>query len=360
MKIVIIIVVCYKIGQREDHTVIVAAGFMSYPKYIVPDYMEREMPIRFSSKELRTVTNNFTNLLSAGGCGAVYKGISSSGQSVAVKIINGSSDKRMVEQFMEELDTIGRIHHPNLVHLYGFCFERDVRALVYEYEVIGSLDRFLTHENMTIGFMKLHEIAVGTAKGIAYLHEECQLKIIHYDIKPENILLDARFVPKVANFGSVKLCNKDSIHVMSGGSWTPGYFAPELWLPFPVTRKCDVYSFGMVLTEIIKSKKADINLPESQEWFPNWVWNKFVKGELVDILTICGIEEKDREMAERMVKVALWCVQYAPESRPSMSLVVKMLDGRMNIPTPTNPFPHLTTVTPPNLINGTSSTGNRL
>jgi serine/threonine protein kinase len=313
--------------------------------------MEREKPIRFTSQQLRIATDNFTNLLGSGGFGLVYKGIFSDGTIVAVKVLYGSSDKTIEEQFMAEVSTIGRTHHFNLVRLYGFCFEKYMRALVYEYLGNGSLDRYLFSESNMLGFEKLHEIAVGTARGIAYLHEECQQRIIHYDIKPGNILLDANFFPKVADFGLAKLCNRENTHItMTGGRGTPGYAAPEMWMPFPITHKCDVYSFGMLLFEIIgRRRNLDIRFSESQQeyWFPMWIWKTFEDGELGDQLTIvCGVEENHRETAERMVKVALLCVQHKPASRPVMSAVVKMLEGAVEIPTPLNPFQHMLDVAP--------------
>lgn len=260
---------------------------------------EIEKPIRFSSQQLRIATDNFKHLLGAGGFGAVYKGSFSNGLSVAVKVLKGSSDKNIEDQFLAEVSTIGRTHHINLVQLHGFCFDRDLRALVYEYMENSSLDRLLFREDKNIGWEKLHNIAIGTAKGIAYLHEDCQQRIIHYDIKPENILLDVDFCPKVADFGLAKLCNRETTHItVTGGRGTPGYAAPELWMPFPITHKCDVYSFGMLLFEILgRRRNLDVNLPDSQEWFPKWAWKKFEKGEVGDIMVVCGIEEKDRETA---------------------------------------------------------------
>ncbi|CAJ1975896.1 unnamed protein product [Sphenostylis stenocarpa] len=304
--------------------------------------MEREKPIRFTNQQLRIATDNYSNLLGSGGFGTVYKGIFSNGTMVAVKVLRGTSDKKIEEQFMAEVGTIGRIHHFNLVRLYGFCFEKNLIAMVYEYMGNGSLDRYLFHEKKTLGYEKLHEIAVGTARGIAYLHEECQHRIIHYDIKPGNILLDRNFNPKVADFGLAKLCNRDNTHItMTGGRGTPGYAAPELWLPFPITHKCDVYSFGMLLFEIIgRRRNLDTKVAESKDWFPMWVWKRFETGELWELMIVCEIEEKTKEIAERMVKIALWCVQYRPELRPMMSAVVKMLEGSVEIPEPDNPFPH--------------------
>nr|XP_043622791.1 G-type lectin S-receptor-like serine/threonine-protein kinase At1g34300 [Erigeron canadensis] len=310
------------------------------------DDMEREKPIRFTSQQLRIATDNFTIVLGSGGFGTVYKGIFSNGTTIAVKVLNGSSDKRIEEQFMAEVSTMGRTHHFNLVRLYGFCFESSLRALVYEFMVNGSLDNhlFKANKGAIIGFEKLYEIAVGTARGIAYLHEECPQRIVHYDIKPGNILLDSKFCAKVADFGLAKLCNRDNTHItMTGGRGTPGYAAPELWMPLPVTHKCDVYSFGMLLFEIIgRRRNMDVTLGDSQQWFPLWAWNKYEKNQLKDLMVLCAIEDKDQEAAERMLKVALGCVQYRPETRPVMSIIVKMLEGALEVPEPAlNPFSYL-------------------
>ncbi|XP_047152001.1 G-type lectin S-receptor-like serine/threonine-protein kinase At1g34300 [Vigna umbellata] len=342
VKIGILICVCRKRHQKNDRSVFSGSKFLTLTINKFLNDMEREKPIRFTGQQLRIATDNYSNLLGSGGFGTVYKGIFSNGTIVAVKVLRGASDKKIEEQFMAEVGTIGRIHHFNLVRLYGFCFEKNLIALVYEYMGNGSLDRYLFHEKKTLGYEKLHEIAVGTARGIAYLHEECQHRIIHYDIKPGNILLDRNFNPKVADFGLAKLCNRDNTHItMTGGRGTPGYAAPELWMPFPITPKCDVYSFGMLLFEIIgRRRNIDIKLAESQEWFPIWVWEKFDTGQLGELMTACGIEEKDKKIAERMIKIALWCVQYRPEIRPIMSVVVKMLEGSVEVPEPDNPFQH--------------------
>ncbi|KAA8522751.1 hypothetical protein F0562_009087 [Nyssa sinensis] len=259
------------------------------------------------------------------------------------EVLNGSSDKRTDDQFLAEVSTMGRTHHINLVQLYGFCFDKDLRSLVYEYMENSSLDRLLFNKDENIEWEKLYDIVIGTAKGVAYLHEDCQQRIIHYDIKPENILLDVEFCPKVADFGLAKLCNRETTHVtLTAGRGTPGYAAPDMWMPFPITHKCDVYSFGMLLFETLgRRRNLDVNLPDSQEWFPRWVWKKYEKGEFLDVMLICGIEDKEREKARRMAMTALWCVQYCAEMRPWMSAVVKTLEGGMQIPTPKNPFQHL-------------------
>ncbi|KAF5802652.1 putative protein kinase RLK-Pelle-RLCK-Os family [Helianthus annuus] len=337
--------VCHKRSNVQPATFVNDSRFIPLTMVKFLDDMEREKPIRFTSQQLRIATENFSIVLGSGGFGTVYKGIFSNGVVVAVKVLNGTSDKRIEEQFMAEVSTMGRTHHFNLVRLYGFCFESSLRALVYEFMVNGSLDNhlFKAKKGAMITFEKLHEIALGTARGIAYLHEECAQRIVHYDIKPGNILLDSKFCAKVADFGLAKLCNRDNTHItMTRGRGTPGYVAPELWMPLPVTHKCDVYSFGMLLFEIIgRRRNMDVTLGDSQQWFPVWVWDKYEKKQVNDLMVVCAIEEKDEEVVERMLKVALCCVQYRPDTRPVMSIVVKMLEGALEVPEPLNPFSYM-------------------
>ncbi|MFS7954548.1 putative protein kinase RLK-Pelle-RLCK-Os family [Helianthus anomalus] len=308
------------------------------------DDMEREKPIRFTTQQLRISTDNFNHILGSGAFGIVYKGVIGDNRHVAVKVLNGTSNQQVEEQFMAEMSTMGRTHHFNLVRLYGFCFESSLIALVYEYMANGSLDNHLFKGNKEamIGFEKLHEIVVGAARGITYLHEECAQRIVHYDIKPGNILLDSNFCAKVADFGLAKLCNRDNTHItMTRGRGTPGYAAPEIWMPLPVTHKCDVYSFGMLLFEIIGRRRNINNSSDIRQWFPVWAWDKYETNQMRFLMADCEIEEKDNDVAERMLKVALCCVQYRPEIRPVMSMVVKMLEGVIEVPNPLNPFTHL-------------------
>ncbi|KAM1781329.1 hypothetical protein ACFX11_039926 [Malus domestica] len=305
--------------------------------------MAREKPVAFSPKQLAEYTDNYSTILGSGGFGVVFKGILPHGVQVAVKVLTNTRDKIVEDQFMAEVGTLGRTYHMNLVKLYGFCFDHEMRALVYEYMENGSLDKFLFSEHREIGLEKLHDIAVQTAKGLAYLHEECEQRIIHYDIKPGNVLLDRNLTPKVADFGLAKLCNRGSSEMLlTKGRGTPGYAAPEMWKPFPVTQKCDVYSFGMLLFEIVGRRRnfaEDVN--ESREWLPRWIWNMFDSNKLEEALSFCGIEEQDREKAERIIMVALLCIQHSPEARPLMSNVVQMLEGDKEIASPPSPFQHL-------------------
>ncbi|TVU16409.1 hypothetical protein EJB05_39969, partial [Eragrostis curvula] len=328
------------------------------------DDVLREKPARFTPENLREFTRNYAERLGSGGFGVVYRGAFPNGVQVAVKVLNSTLDRRAEEQFMAEVGTAGRTYHINLVRLYGFCFDATTKALVYEYLENGSLDRLLFEQHavadveaLGLRFDTLHGVVVGTARGVRYLHEECQHRIIHYDIKPGNVLLTADYSPKVADFGLARLCNRDNTHLtMTGARGTPGYAAPELWLPLPVTHKCDVYSFGMLVFEILgRRRNLEFQHPAvSQEWYPKWVWQKFDQGRFDDVMAASGIQSKDREKAERMCKVALWCIQYQPEARPAMSSVVRMLEGDEEIARPVNPFTYLASL---HMITSSSSGG---
>ncbi|XP_047328346.1 rust resistance kinase Lr10-like [Impatiens glandulifera] len=310
------------------------------------DMMTYEKPVRFTPRQLRAFTNNYSTILGSGGFGKVYLGKHLNGVPCAVKVLQRNLDRKTEEQFKAEVITVGRTYHVNLVRLYGFCYDRNESALVYEFMKNGSLDKYLfcnnNNNNQAIGSWEiLYEIALGTAKGMAYLHEECRHRIIHYDIKPANILLDDNFSPKVADFGLAKLCNRDQTHVtMTGYRGTPGYSAPEFLLHnFPISYKCDVYSFGMLLFEILgRRKNTKVGDTSSLDWFPSCVWEKYEKGELEELIISCGIEEAQRERAQRLANVALWCVQDSPQVRPRMSVVVKMLEGGVEILPPPKPF----------------------
>jgi serine/threonine protein kinase len=320
--------------------------------------IRHEKPFRFTPRQIAAFTRNYSTRLGSGGFGTVFKGALPNGLAVAVKVFHSSLDQKTEEaQFMAEVGTIGRAHHVNLVRLFGFCFDDAVRALVYEYMEHGALDAYLAGRGRdVVGLPALRDIAVGVARGIRYLHEECQQKIVHYDIKPGNVLLDGALTPKVADFGLARLVNRADTHVsVSGIRGTPGFAAPEMWMQSGVTEKCDVYSFGMLLLEMVgRRRNFDEAAPESQRWFPMLAWTKYERGELKELIVAPShgtsgsvtaaagaTEEQSKEMVERMCKVAFWCVQQLPEARPPMSAVTKMLEGEVDIAPPANPFQHL-------------------
>uniref|UniRef100_A0A0D9WVB8 non-specific serine/threonine protein kinase n=1 Tax=Leersia perrieri TaxID=77586 RepID=A0A0D9WVB8_9ORYZ len=317
------------------------------------DEIAGEKPVRFTAQQLAGYTNGYSAQLGSGGFGAVYKGMLPNGLIVAVKVIHGNmGDKISDAQFMAEVGALWRTNHVNLIRLIGFCSGADKRALVYEFMEKLSLDTYIFKRRhaAAIGVRHLHAIAVGVASGLRYLHEECQKKIIHYDIKPSNVLLDDTLTPKITDFGLAQLLSRVADHVPAtatchgggGPRGTAGYIAPEVGTQAAVTEKCDVYSFGMMLLEIVgRRKNFDVDLPESQRWLPLLAWTKYDSGELMELMMDCHGEvafEDEVEQWERMCKVALLCVHGQPEMRPTMSTVVNMLEGHVEVPPPAYPF----------------------
>ncbi|XP_056158408.1 G-type lectin S-receptor-like serine/threonine-protein kinase SD2-2 [Syzygium oleosum] len=209
---------------------------------------------RFPYEDLKAMTRDFTTKLGEGGFGSVFLGTLTGGVRIAVKRLDGFG--QIKKSFLAEAGTIGTIHHVNLVRLLGFCAGKSRRLLVYEYMSNGSLDKWIFHKDQEfdICWQVRRKIILDIAKGLAYLHEECHQKIIHLDIKPQNILLDEHFNAKLADFGLSKLIDKDQIHVMTTIRGTPGYLAPE-WLSSVITEKVDVYGFGIVMLEVLCGRK---------------------------------------------------------------------------------------------------------
>ncbi|KAF7806751.1 LEAF RUST 10 DISEASE-RESISTANCE LOCUS RECEPTOR-LIKE PROTEIN KINASE-like 2.1 [Senna tora] len=287
------------------------------------------IPIRYSYKELKTMTKGFKNKLGEGGFGTVYKGKLTSGPEVAIKMLGKS--KANGQEFISEVATIGRIHHFNVVRLVGFCVEGTKRALVYEFMPNGSLDKYIFSKegSVPLSYEKMYEISLGVARGIVYLHHGCDMQILHFDIKPHNILLDENFAPKVSDFGLARLYPiDDSIVTMTAARGTIGYMAPELFYKNigGVSYKADVYSFGMLLMEMA-GRRRNLNPhaeDSSQLYFPLWVYDQFNEEKDIEIEDLTK-EEKD--LARKMIIVALWCIQMKPIDRPSMKRVVEMLEA---------------------------------
>ncbi|PON96842.1 Mitogen-activated protein kinase kinase kinase [Trema orientale] len=295
------------------------------------DHHNNLMPIRYSYKQIKKMTQNFKNKLGEGGYGSVYKGKLRSDRLVAIKILTES--KGNGQDFMNEITTIGRIHHFNVVQLIGFCVEGSKHALVYEFMPNGSLDKYIfSEEGMnSLSGKQILEIAIGVARGIDYLHQGCCIQILHFDIKPHNILLDENFVPKVSDFGLARLCplEKNTL-TMTAARGTLGYIAPELFYKNigGVSYKADVYSFGMLLMEMAGRRKNVNSAAEnsSQVHFPSWVSNQFSEGVDIDL----GVEtEEESKIIKKMMIVALWCIQFKPFDRPPMSKVVEMLEAEI-------------------------------
>ncbi|XP_074582670.1 LEAF RUST 10 DISEASE-RESISTANCE LOCUS RECEPTOR-LIKE PROTEIN KINASE-like 2.4 [Curcuma longa] len=295
---------------------------------------ESTIPKRYNYTEIKRMTKSFSDKLGEGGCGSVFKGSLRDGCLVAVKIL--SETKGNGEEFINEVASISRTSHVNIVALLGFCLEGSKRALVYEFMSNGSLDKFIFSKNSImednkLSWEKLYDIAIGIARGLEYLHRGCKTRIVHFDIKPHNILLDQNFCPKISDFGLAKLClRKGSIISTIAMRGTPGYIAPELFSRSfgTISSKSDVYSYGMMVLEMVGGRKnynnARVADTTSENYFPHWVYDNLDK---YCNLKISGMSYETEEIARKMIVVGLWCIQTKPENRPSIGMVVGMLEG---------------------------------
>lgn len=291
------------------------------------------LPMRFSYKELDRATLSFSNKLGGGGFGSVYEGVLPDGSRVAVKKLESLGQG--FKEFRAEVATIGSIHHLHLVQLRGFCAEGVHRLLVYEYLSNGSLDKSLFNSNKVLSWATRFDIALGTARGLAYLHEECREKIIHCDIKPENILLDDNYVAKVSDFGLAKLMNRELSQVFTTMRGTRGYLAPEWVTNYAITEKSDVFSFGMVLLEIVSGRKNCVPTETSEKWyFPTYAFRQLEIGQVTELVDAKLKGQVDLNLVGLVLRVALWCIQEDVTMRPSIGRVVQMLEGNIKVPNP--------------------------
>ncbi|KAL8485421.1 hypothetical protein ACS0TY_027642 [Phlomoides rotata] len=300
-------------------------------------------PVQFTYKELEKATKRFKEKLGAGGFGAVYRGVLSNRTVAAVKQLEGIEQGE--KQFRMEVATISSTHHLNLVRLIGFCSEGRHRLLVYEFMKNSSLDRFLFasegQSGKHLNWENRYNIALGTARGITYLHEECRDCIVHCDIKPENILLDENYSAKVSDFGLAKLVNpKDHRYrTLTSVRGTRGYLAPEWLANLPITSKSDVYSYGMVLLEIVCGRRNfEVSAETNHKKFSVWAYEEFEKGNLDQIVDRRLLDsEVNMDEVTRAIKVSFWCIQEQPSQRPMMGKVVQMLEGILEIERPPAP-----------------------
>ncbi|XP_073031976.1 LEAF RUST 10 DISEASE-RESISTANCEUS RECEPTOR-LIKE PROTEIN KINASE-like 2.5 [Primulina eburnea] len=308
-------------------------------------------PKRYKYSQLKKMTNSFAENLGKGGFGSVYKGKLEDGRLVAVKILSGS--KGNGEDFINEVSSISRTSHVNVVALLGFCFEGSKRALIYEFMPNGSLEKFIPNSSSSsapegsLGLDKLFEIAVGIGRGLEYLHQGCNTRILHFDIKPHNILLDKDLKPKISDFGLSKLCpNRSSIVSMQGARGTAGYIAPEVFCRNfgDVSHKSDVYSYGMMVLEMVVGRQNNIN-PEggrsSEVNFSDWIYRHLEQNTVEkDAFNKNVLQEGKWDLVKRkLIIIGLWCIQTDPKNRPSISKVIEMLEGKLeSLPLPPRPY----------------------
>ncbi|XP_033128670.1 probable LRR receptor-like serine/threonine-protein kinase At1g56140 [Brassica rapa] len=302
-------------------------------------------PYTFSYSELKNATQDFnpSSKLGEGGFGSVYKGKLNDGREIAVKVLSVGSQHGK-GQFVAEIVAISAVMHRNLVQLYGCCYEGDHRLLVYEYLPNGSLDQALFGGGKTLylDWSTRFEICMGVARGLAYLHEEASVRIVHRDVKAGNILLDSSLVPKVSDFGLAKLYDDKKTHISTRVAGTIGYLAPEYAMRGHLTEKADVYAFGIVALELVSGRKnTDVNLDNEKKYLLQWAWNLHQDGREAELIDQ-ELAEFNMEEVKRVIGIALLCTYSSHSLRPPMSRVVAMLSGDVEVSKITSQLGYLT------------------
>eukprot|EP00253_Pinus_taeda_P015242 PITA_15242 len=326
----------------------------------------KQTQIVFTLEALAEATNNFAEnkKLGEGGFGPVYKGITRDGIEIAVKKLSVRS-RQGKREFMNEVNLVANVQHRNLVKLLGCCAEGQERLLVYEYLPNKSLDTFLfdPEKKRHLDWQKRYNIIIGIARGLLYLHEDSQLRIIHRDIKPNNILLDEGLNPKIADFGLARLFPEDETHIQTKAAGTFGYIAPEYAMQGRLSEKVDVYSFGVQVLEIVSGRKnTDLNFPDEMQTLLEWAWRLYKRGCLPDMIDSTLAETMRQEQALRCIQVALLCTQADAGLRPSMCNVILMISSATaTLANPTKPaFVKTSDSTYERSTDGSSSSGIQL
>ncbi|KAJ9139727.1 hypothetical protein P3X46_030434 [Hevea brasiliensis] len=300
----------------------------------------------FTYSELEKATNKFKEEIGRGAFATVYKGLLAfdSGTVVAVKNLD-TMMRENEKELKTEVGAIGRTNHKNLVHLIGFCNEGEHRLLVYEFISNGNLAKFL-FGNSRPSWYKRMQIAFGIARGLFYLHEECSTQIIHCDIKPQNILLDDSFSARISDFGLAKLLKADQTRTATAIRGTKGYVAPEWFKNLPVTVKVDVYSFGILLLELIccrKNFEPEVK-DENEMVLADWSYDCYKAGEVNLLMQNDEEAMQDIKNVEKFVMIAIWCIQEDPSLRPTMKKVTQMLEGAVEVSVPPNPSSYISSI----------------
>ncbi|CAM0944578.1 unnamed protein product [Alopecurus aequalis] len=293
---------------------------------------------------ISAATNNFSkeNKLGEGGFGPVYRGVLDGASEIAVKRLSARSRQGAAE-FRNEVELIAKLQHRNLVRLLGCCVEKDEKMLVYEYLPNRSLDAFLfgTGKTAHLDWRMRQSIILGIARGLLYLHEDSCLKIVHRDLKASNVLLDNKMNPKISDFGMAKIFEDEVIEVNTGHVvGTYGYMAPEYAMEGVFSVKSDVFSFGVLVLEILSGQRnGAMYLQEHQHTLIQqaWqLWNEDRAAEFMDASLAPGSYAKDEAL--RCYHAGLLCVQESPELRPTMSNAVLMLiSDQASLPAPQRP-----------------------
>ncbi|VVB12206.1 unnamed protein product [Arabis nemorensis] len=311
---------------------------------------------------LKAATDNFSpeNELGRGGFGSVYKGVFSHGQEIAVKRLSGNSGQGDIE-FKNEILLLAKLQHRNLVRLLGFCIQGQERLLVYEFIKNASLDHFIfdLEKRQKLDWTVRYNMIRGVAKGLLYLHEDSRYRIIHRDLKASNILLDQEMNPKIADFGLAKLfdTSQTTTHRFTNKiAGTYGYMAPEYAMHGKFSVKTDVFSFGVLVIEIITGKRNNnggSNHDEDAEDLLTWVWRSWRENSILSVIDP-SLTRGSRHEILRCIHIGLLCVQESAATRPTMATVAVMLSSNsFTLPTPSRPAFVLESVMPSNVSSST-------
>ncbi|KAJ4758766.1 Receptor protein kinase [Rhynchospora pubera] len=304
------------------------------------------LPTMFTIKDLEAATGNFQfqALIGEGASGALFKGTLTDGSTIAVKRIKCQPNGEM--EFRTEITIIASLQHVNLVRLLGYCLSTSGdHYLIYPFFENGSLDDWLFKDDRKrsrLTWVARYNIAIDIAKALAYLHHECHHRILHLDIKPANILLDGNFRALLSDFGMSKLIGRDESSVVTRARGTVGYLAPEMLVLNAISTKCDVYSYGMVLLELLGGRRNYVlamgrdNQQRRSLYFPATVRDRMMQDKLMEVVdaTLVKNEGIREEEVAALARVGLWCIQENPMLRPSMTEVVEMLEGRKPVHVP--------------------------
>ncbi|KAI3722977.1 hypothetical protein L2E82_34228 [Cichorium intybus] len=292
-------------------------------------------PARYSYNDLKVATENFSDEYKIGGgvFGEVYKGTLKDGETVAIKKTVMATNRAKIH-FEDELNIISNVHHRHLIRLLGYCSKGPLLFLVHEFMDNGSLDQFLYGDkSRNLSWRQRFDIIFGTARGLAYLHEQYHVTIIHRDIKTSNILLDDELQPKIADFGLIRLLPEDKTHLSTklAGSLDSGYVAPEYAIHGQLSEKVDTYSFGIVVLEIISGKRCHdvIDHKSVNQSLLDHAWNLYESGTHVNLVDDkLDASEYVAEDAMKIIEIALMCTQSQVSARPAMSEVVTLLSDK--------------------------------
>ncbi|CAI9087735.1 OLC1v1021883C2 [Oldenlandia corymbosa var. corymbosa] len=299
--------------------------------------------LQYNFGQIQACTNNFAiqNRIGEGGFGPVYKGTMPNGQTIAVKRLSRGSSQG-TEEFINEIALVAKLQHRNLVRLLGFCLEGEEKLLIYEYVPNRSLDFFLfdKEKRSLLNWLTRYKIIGGTARGLLYLHEDSRLKIIHRDLKASNVLLDQNMNPKIADFGMARLFEFDQSEANTNRiAGTFGYMAPEYALHGMFSVKSDVFSFGVLVLEIVSGKKNSSFLQSNAgDDLLSYCWRLWRDGTPLALLDPTISESCDKREVIQCIHIGLLCVQEDVELRPTMASVVLMLNSySVTLPTPNSP-----------------------